>query len=56
MDAEFEIETIGELKRLIEPFMDDTKIVLAEDGFEPLKIKYMIPSGGISAYLKVMIK
>jgi len=50
--AEFEIETIGDLKRFIQPFVDETRIIL--EYAKPIKIKYVLPTDSGYAYLKII--
>lgn len=50
--SEFKIETVGDLRRLIEPFMDETRVIL--EYAKPVKIKYIIPTNSGVAYLKII--
>ncbi len=50
--TEFEIKTIEDLRKLIQPFVGETRIILEYN--KPLKIKYVYPTGSGNAYLKII--
>uniref|UniRef100_A0A6H1ZXP2 Uncharacterized protein n=1 Tax=viral metagenome TaxID=1070528 RepID=A0A6H1ZXP2_9ZZZZ len=46
-----EIETVAELRRLLQPFMGETRIVL--DYGKTFYIEYVLPTNSGAAYLKI---